>query len=158
MSESTPELKQEIKQDLKQAHKPNPEPISIIDAFSTVKRFQGRTPETTDGEMQGASALLSSYRDGGVYVTDYSGFSEWEQHPQGDEFVQVMEGETHLILWLDDREQGHLLTRGQMMVVPQGVWHRFESPKGIKVMTITPQPTEHSILHPNNKEKSDGAR
>ncbi|WP_298772343.1 cupin domain-containing protein [uncultured Shewanella sp.] len=144
--------------ELKQAHKPNPAPINILDAFSTVKRFQGRTPEITDEEMQGASALLSTYRDGGVYVTDYSGFSEWEQHPQGDEFVQVMEGETHLVLWLDGRDQSHLLTSGQMMVVPQGVWHRFESPKGIKVMTITPQPSLHSISHPKHTDKLDGAR
>ncbi|WP_299005121.1 cupin domain-containing protein [uncultured Shewanella sp.] len=153
-----PEVSLELKPDLKQEHNDSPEPISIMNAFESVRCFNGRTPETTDGEIQGATALLSTYRNGGVYITHYCGFSEWEQHSQGDEFVQVMKGETHLILLLDGIEQRHLLTCGHMMVVPQSVWHRFESPKGVKVMTITPQPTEHSISHPNNKEKSDGTR
>ncbi|WP_299494564.1 hypothetical protein [uncultured Shewanella sp.] len=53
-----------------------PTPVTIADAFSKVRFFNGRTLETSDEAMQGASALLSEYRDGGVYVTHYSGFSE----------------------------------------------------------------------------------
>ena len=150
MSKHVSEIKHELKQDPHKAIKSAPCPVTIADAFSKVRCFNGRTPETTDEAMQGASALLSEYRDGGIYVTHYSGFSEWERHSKGDEFVHVLEGETCLILLLDGTEQRHLLLSGQMMVVPQGIWHRFESPKGLKVMTITPQPTEHSISHPND--------
>ncbi|NMH64516.1 cupin domain-containing protein [Shewanella salipaludis] len=122
--------------------------ISIDKAFSRVQFLEDRSPETTDEEAKDAFALLSEYRDGGVYIAHYAGYSEWERHPQGDEFIQVLAGETTLIL-LDEHEQRrHLLAAGQILVIPQGVWHRFESPKGVKVMTITPQPTEHSIDYP----------
>jgi len=122
--------------------------ITINDELSRVKFLKNRTPETTDEEAKGAFALLSEYRDGGVYVSHYSGFSEWERHPQGDEFVQVLGGETTLILLNGNVEQRNHLSSGQLLVIPKGVWHRFESPNGVKVMTITPKPTEHSVELP----------
>ncbi|MEJ6477043.1 cupin domain-containing protein [Pseudoalteromonas piscicida] len=123
--------------------------ITIESEFTRVEFLKNRTPETTDEEAQNAFALLSEYRDGGIYVAHYSGYSEWERHVNGDEFVQVLGGETTLILLSGEKEQRNELSPGQMLVIPKGVWHRFESPVGVKVMTITPQPTEHSIDKPN---------
>ncbi|KVX02953.1 cupin domain-containing protein [Shewanella frigidimarina] len=123
--------------------------ITINDQFSRVECLKDRTPETTNEQAKNAFALLSEYRDGGIYIAHYSGFSEWERHPKGDEFVQVLGGETTLVLLVEKVEQRNLLSTGQMLVIPKDVWHRFESPEGVKVMTITPQPTEHSIKHPN---------
>ena len=125
--------------------------ITIKDELSKVKFLKNRTPETTDEEAKDAFALLSAYRDGGIYVAHYSGFSEWERHLNGDEFVQVLGGETTLILLNENREQRNELSSGQMLVIPKGVWHRFESLSGVEVMTITPQPTEHSTEHPVGK-------
>lgn len=122
--------------------------ITIENEFSRVKFLKNRTPETSDEEAKDAFALLSEYRDGGIYIADYSGFSEWERHPQGDEFVQVLAGNTKLILLEENQQVENILSAGQMLVIPKGVWHRFESPDGVKVMTITPQPTEHSIEFP----------
>jgi mannose-6-phosphate isomerase-like protein (cupin superfamily) len=51
----------------------------------------------------------------------------------------------------NSQKLAHELSAGQILVVPQGVWHRFECPDGVKVMTITPQPTEHSLEHPNDR-------
>jgi oxalate decarboxylase/phosphoglucose isomerase-like protein (cupin superfamily) len=124
--------------------------ISISKTFEQVKCLEGRTPETTDVEFQGAFAKLSEYRDGGVFLSHYSGYSEWERHPNGDELVQVIDGETTLILLSDNVEAAHTLKKGELLVVPQNMWHRFETPKGVKVLTITPQPTEHSIEWPQN--------
>lgn len=126
-------------------------PITIENVFSTVTFLKNRTPDTANEEANKAFALLSEYRDGGIYIAHYSGFSEWEMHPKGDEFVQVLGGHTRLILLENSQELVHELTAGQILVVPQGVWHRFESPDGVKVMTITPQPTLHSLEHPNNR-------
>ncbi len=125
--------------------------ITIGDAFSRVKFLENRAPETTDEEAKDAFALLSEYRDGGIYIAHYAGFSEWERHPNGDEFVQVLDGETTLILLCNNQEQRNRLTSDQILVVPKGMWHRFESPKGVKVMTITPQPTEHSVELPSSR-------
>jgi hypothetical protein len=51
--------------------------ITIEDEFSRLKFLKGRTPQTTDEESQDSFALLSEYRDGGIYIANYSGFSEW---------------------------------------------------------------------------------
>ncbi|GAC21996.1 cupin domain-containing protein [Paraglaciecola arctica] len=122
--------------------------ITINEEFSRVKFLKNRTPETNDEETKDAFALLSEYRDGGIYVAHYSGFSEWERHLNGDEFVQILGGETMLILLEGNQEKRNNLSSGQMLVIPKGVWHRFESANGVKVMTITPQPTEHSTERP----------
>ncbi len=42
----------------------------------------------------------------------------------------------------------HNLRSMEMIIVPQGVWHRFHTPDGAKIMTITPTPTEHRLDHP----------
>jgi len=124
--------------------------ITIEDELSKVQLLKNRTPETTNEEAKDAFALLSEYRDGGIYVTHYSGFSEWERHLNGDEFVQVLSGETTLILLNEQQEQRNTLSAGQLLVIPKGVWHRFESPLSVKLMTITPQPTEHSVEKPSS--------
>ncbi|MFK7965461.1 MAG: cupin domain-containing protein [Burkholderiaceae bacterium] len=125
--------------------------ISLDNEFSKIKFLENRTPETTDEQAQGAFARLSDYRDGAIFIVHYAGSSEWERHANGDEVVQVLSGETTLILLIDNQEHRSSLSSGQLLVVPKGVWHRFESPNGVKVMTVTPQPTDHSIERPNSE-------
>ncbi|NRD72849.1 cupin domain-containing protein [Shewanella sp. VB17] len=122
--------------------------ISIKHRFTQVTRFENRTPESSNEQMQDAFIKLADFDQSAIYLTHYSGYSEWERHPAGDELVQVIEGETRLVLLNAGEESKHTLMPGEFFVVPQGVWHRFESPKGLKVLTITPPPTEHSIVKP----------
>ena len=63
--------------------------------------------------------------------------------------VMVVEGETTLILLHNGEEIGHSMSQGMLLVVPQNIWHRFESPQLVKIMTITPQPTDHSVKKPS---------
>jgi hypothetical protein len=37
------------------------------------------------------------------------------------------------------------MTGGMLVVVPRGCWHRFQSQEGVTVLTMTPQPTEHTV-------------
>jgi len=57
--------------------------------------------------------------------------------------VQIVEGTTKLHIIINDESQTHELRAGMLVVVPQGAWHRFESPEGVCLMTATPKPTEH---------------
>ncbi len=123
-------------------------PVSIAEGLARVTFLPDRTPETTDEEAAPAFHALADYRDGAIYVGHYAGNSEWERHPQGDEIVYVLEGETTLFLLGEDGEHGHALSAGQLLVVPQHQWHRFETPRGVKIMTVTPQPTDHSVTRP----------
>ena len=122
-------------------------PVSLDEAFVSVSFLPNRSPET---ESEDHFATLSGYRDGGIFIANYAGMSEWERHPAGDELVMVLEGSTTLVLLVDGEEVPNVLQPRQFLVVPQGLWHRFETPDGVKVMSVTPQPSEHRTTFPTS--------
>ena len=120
--------------------------ITILDLkgeLAKLRTLRGRTPETPEAEREGAFAKLSSYRDGGVFAAKFAGNSAWERHPKGDEIVQIVEGTTIVHLMTADGPQSVALKAGMVIIVPQNIWHRFEAPDGVSLVTATPQPTEH---------------
>ena len=127
--------------------------ISIENAFARIKCLSDRTPESTDEELQDSVSKLSDYRDGAIFITHYSGSTEWERHSVGDEIVLVVEGQTTLILLADGRETPNELREGEFFVVPRNVWHRFETPVAMKVWSVTPQPTDHRIERPSGRKQ-----
>ena len=106
-------------------------------------KLEGRGAHTTEDEAQASFMSLGEFRDGGLFAASFSGSSGWERHLKGDEIVQIVEGATRLDVIVGDEIESHELTAGMLLVVPQGCWHRFTSEHGVKVMTATPQPTEH---------------
>ena len=106
-------------------------------------KLEGRGAHTTEDEAQASFMSLGDFRDGGLFAASFSGSSGWERHLKGDEIVQIVEGATRLDVIVGDELESHELTAGMLLVVPQGCWHRFISEHGVKVMTATPQPTEH---------------
>jgi mannose-6-phosphate isomerase-like protein (cupin superfamily) len=117
--------------------------IDLKARFADLKMLEGRTPASSGDERAGAFATLASYRDGGVFAAKFAGLSAWERHPHGDEIVQVVDGATTLHLLTDEGKQSMVLSAGMVVIVPQNVWHQFEAPNGVCVMTTTPQPTVH---------------
>ena len=128
--------------------------ISLVNEFEYLKFVENRKPNSTDEELEGAFAELSPFRDGAIFIGPYAGNSEWERHSQGDEIVYVLEGETTLVLLTENGEIENLLQAGELLIVPKNTWHRFETPKGVKVMTATPQPTDHRGGGPQGKHNS----
>ena len=123
---------------------------SLTQILSGLKHLPNRSPEMAFGnESSEAFAEVAPYRDGAVYVSYYSGSSEWERHPKGDEVVLVLDGSTTVVLLKNATEERFSLAENELIVVPQGVWHRFEASEQLKVMTITPQPTEHRLDTPD---------
>ena len=121
-------------------------PVSMADGFGSVTFKPDRTPESKD--MASAFHRLAPYRDGAVFLAHWAGSSQWEVHRSGDEIVMVVEGATTLTLLMDGEQQSHAMETGELIVVPAGVWHRFDTPHEVKLMTVTPQPTEHSVSVP----------
>jgi mannose-6-phosphate isomerase-like protein (cupin superfamily) len=120
--------------------------IAVIDLtteFAKLTMLEGRSPTTTDAEKSGAIARLAPYRDGAIFASKFAGTSDWERHPQGDEIVQIVEGATTLRIITEAGLQSLALGAGMVAVVPQGMWHRFQSAEGASLLTATPQPTEH---------------
>ena len=121
------------------------EKIDIAAAIADKPFFKGRTPEN-EHEAGVAFARLGNMGEAEIFAGRWQGRSSWERHNAGDELVQILEGETTMTLLTDGSGEGerHTLTAGQFLIVPQGVWHRFETPEGVTVMAATPQPTDHS--------------
>ncbi len=117
-------------------------------------KLEGRGAHTTEEEAQASFMTLADFRDGGIFAASFSGSSGWERHSKGDELVQIVEGETRLEVIVDDEIESHELAAGMLLVVPRGCWHRFTSEHGVKVMTATPQPTEH--LHVDDPRSLPG--
>ena len=122
--------------------------ITIIDVAGETEKLamlRDRRPDMLEAERRasGAFATLTPFRDGNIFAAKFSGHGAWERHPNGDELVQVIDGETKFHIITDDGPQTHVLKAGMLVIVPQGAWHRFESADGVCLMTATPKPTEH---------------
>ncbi len=108
--------------------------------LSTVTFLEDRTRFS---DTKGTFARIVDYRDGAIFMGGFSGTSQWERHPNGDEIVQILKGYVTLTLKTEQSTEVVQLKEGMIAVVPQNTWHQFESPKGVTLMTTTPQPTEH---------------
>jgi mannose-6-phosphate isomerase-like protein (cupin superfamily) len=117
--------------------------VDLNDAFARLTMLEGRTPTTTAAERGEAISRLLPYRDGAIFAAKFSGKGAWERHPQGEEIVHIVEGETTLHLITAEGRQSLALKAGMLVVVPQNAWHQFEAPAGVSLITTTPQPTEN---------------
>lgn len=123
---------------------------SLYEILKQLTHLPNRTPEMAfTGAAESAFSDVAPYRDGVISVGYYSGNSEWERHPNGDEIVVVVEGITTLVLLVNGEQRGIALGPRELIVVPQCCWHRFEGSTQLKVMSVTPQPTEHSLEIPD---------
>ena len=112
----------------------------LEEVLDTVAFLEGRTPLT---DTKGTFAHVADYRDGGIFTGGFSGTSQWERHPNGDEIVQILKGSVTLTLKSGEKTESVDLKAGMIAIVPQHTWHQFYAPDGVILMTTTPQPTEH---------------
>ena len=117
--------------------------LNLKTELAKLKTLRGRTPTTSAEERQGAFAKLAEYRDGGIFTAKFSGRGPWERHQNGDELVQIVDGATTMHLMTAEGPQSLALTAGMIVIVPRGIWHHFDAPDGVTLLTATPQPTEH---------------
>ncbi len=118
---------------------------SIIDLNAELAKltmFRGRTPRSTMADRKGSGGRLAAYRDGSLFTTKFAGKGHWESHLTGDELIHILDGAATLEIAREDRPQSFALRAGMIAVIPQGAWHRFQSPEGVTLMTATPSPSE----------------
>ncbi len=121
-----------------------PKAVDVSAAIVALPVLRNRTPESQGPEVDAAFAMLAETRDGGIFAGSFEGESPWERHVNGDELVHVLAGETRLTILTADERTVLEMTAGMLTVVPQGCWHKFHAPSGVTVLTMTPQPTDHS--------------
>lgn len=132
-----------------------PRAVDIQATIEPLPVLRNRTAASDGPEVAAAFATLAETETGGVFAGSFSGTSAWERHPVGDELVQVLAGAARLTIVQQDEPHILDIKAGMLTVVPRGCWHRFEAPDGVTVLTMTPQPTEHSTA---DAPPLDGAR
>ena len=137
--------------------------ITILDLkaeFAKLNMLRGRRPQMTETDRKGSGAFatLAPFRDGNIFSAKFSGDGAWERHPNGDELVQIVDGATTFHFVTENGPESRELKAGMMVVVPQGMWHRFESADGVTVITATPKPTEHLMVDVEDPRTLTGAK
>ena len=121
-----------------------PTAVDIQAALARLPVLQNRRPDTSEAEAGAAFAKLADSEHGEIYTGRFVGESPWERHRNGDELVQVLAGETSLTILMPAGPTTLSMNAGMLVVVPRGCWHKFQAPKGVTVLTMTPTPTDHS--------------
>ena len=72
----------------------------------------------------------------------------------GDQFVQVLEGSVRLTILAAGEKRVLELHAGIIAIVPRGQWYKFHAPGGVALLTVTPEPTDHSAaaIPPESEE------
>lgn len=82
------------------------------------------TASTTYEEFKVACTQLAAFDEGAITVGRFATPTPWEKHPDGDEFLHVLDGRIDVILLRDRSRLRIPVRRGSIFVVPRGVWHR----------------------------------
>lgn len=101
--------------------------------------------DTTSAEADAAVAEIATLSGASVSVGRFSGQSPWERHANGDELLDVLEGEAEITVLTDDGPLHRTLRAGSVFVCPRGLWHRQYSAEGITALYATPKPTQISF-------------
>ncbi|MDA0703249.1 MAG: cupin domain-containing protein [Proteobacteria bacterium] len=111
--------------------------------LSNLTMMMGRRPDSPHEDSEGHFAGLGSFNGAAINVGGFQGGGCWERHTKGDEFFYILDGETDLVVMQDKGPETVKMGKGSFYVMPPGVWHRFQSEKGVTLMALTPQPTDH---------------
>jgi len=102
--------------------------------IGTTKRFGPAFYEELDSEFDAfrGHMLIQRFRFDEPWPT-------WEVHPEGDEFVYLLEGDTDFLLHRDGAEQRiRVCEPGTYVVVPKGVWHTASPHRPTTMLFVTP--------------------
>jgi uncharacterized cupin superfamily protein len=79
------------------------------------------------------------------------GVSPWERHPQGEELLQIIEGSVDIEVLTDTGSEIVSMNQGDVLIVPQGLWHRHRVPTQLAELYATTGSTEHSTAENPNQ-------
>ena len=122
------------------AVEPGPHDISSV-AYILGPDGSGATKTMGPKFYQELDAEFGSFH-GHVLIQRF-GFDEpwptWEVHPEGDEFVYLLEGDTDFLLREDGVERTVRLNEsGSYVVVPKGAWHTARPHVPTILLFVTP--------------------
>jgi mannose-6-phosphate isomerase-like protein (cupin superfamily) len=94
--------------------------------------------QTTSNDASLAMTMLGNFNQCMMGLVCFSGLTPWERHPD-DEFLHILEGEVAVTILGNDKVNEVTLHAGSIFIVPGGLWHNQNSPKGVKLLFLTSQ-------------------
>ncbi|HEX6360590.1 MAG TPA: cupin domain-containing protein [Actinophytocola sp.] len=85
--------------------------------------------------------IVANVNDYDVRLARFAGEHIWHVHENTDEFFLVLDGTIHIGLREPGGERGVTLGKGELFVVPRGVFHRPSSSDGAVVLLVEPTGT-----------------
>lgn len=102
------------------------------------------TRDTTEAEANAAVREIGRLEDRLLGVMRFSGTTPWERHPDGDEFLHVLDGEVAVTVLTDDGPVDVAVPAGSVFVCPRGLWHRQTPKVAATVFFATPTATSEA--------------
>jgi mannose-6-phosphate isomerase-like protein (cupin superfamily) len=102
------------------------------------------TSNTTYEEFRAACPRLAAFDRGVITVGRFGTRTPWENHPDGDEFLHILDGRLDVILLSGDKRLRVPVRGGSIFVVPRGVWH-CQVPRPVATV-LSALPTTHGPL------------
>jgi mannose-6-phosphate isomerase-like protein (cupin superfamily) len=85
--------------------------------------------------------IVANVNDYDVRLARFAGEHIWHVHNETDEFFLVLDGTIHIGLREPGGERTVKLGRGELFVVPRGVFHKPSAPAGAVVLLVEPTGT-----------------
>lgn len=85
--------------------------------------------------------IVTTVNDYDIRLARFAGEHVWHVHTNTDEFFLVLEGTIDIGLRERDGERTVTLRRGEVFVVPRGVFHKPSSARGAAVLLVEPAGT-----------------
>jgi mannose-6-phosphate isomerase-like protein (cupin superfamily) len=85
--------------------------------------------------------IVANVNDYDIRLARFAGEHIWHVHNDTDEFFLVFDGIIHIGLREPGGERTVTLGRGELFVVPRGVFHKPSSPGGAVVLLVEPTGT-----------------
>jgi quercetin dioxygenase-like cupin family protein len=102
-------------------------------------------PGMSEANAERSMQYLAPFNQCTLGVVRFSGQTPWERHPEGDELLHVLAGETRVTLLGDDGPTDVTVRVGSIFVVPRGTWHRQVASLATTLFFASPtETTEHS--------------
>ena len=110
----------------------------MVKIYNVHKAIENLTPIVNRGESTPEEVVVAGFEilgrgdfhDAAINLGTFNGDAGWERHSQGDEIVHIVAGETAIQMLVDGERQTIQVSAGDLLVVPQGTWHRLQSEKG----------------------------
>ena len=119
---------------------PGPHPLEAV-RYILGPDGMGTNKSVNDNFYAELDADFGSFR-GHVLIQTFT-FADpwptWEMHPEGDEFVYLIAGDTDFLLWQDGDERTVRVSEpGTYVVVPKGAWHTARPREETTMLFVTP--------------------